>query len=359
MARAAQAVIDLSAIEDNFKLAKSLAPAAKAMAIIKADAYGHGAVQVAKRLEPFTEAFGVACIEEALEIRESGVNSPILLLEGFFSADELPIIAKNNFWSALHSVFQVEIIRQAKLSKPINIWLKVDSGMHRLGLTADEARDVYQQLLAIDNVADIVLMSHMACADELDSEMSARQIALFDSAVEEMGVEHSLANSPSILSNTQSHRQWFRSGLMIYGASPFDCSQQYADQLRPAMNFVSEVIALAQVPDSEAVGYAASYVCDGVRSIATIAIGYADGYDRHIGNGSPIIVAGQRAKIAGRVSMDMITVDVTGLSDIEVGSKVELWGEQLSVNEMAVCATTIPYTLFTGVTKRVPRKYIN
>ena len=125
------------------------------------------------------------------------------------------------------------------------------------------------------------------------------------------------------------------------------------------MHFVTEVIALAQVPDGEAVGYAASYVCEGVRSIATIAIGYADGYDRHIGNGSPIIVAGQRAKIAGRVSMDMITVDVTGLSDIEVGSKVELWGEQLSVNEMAVCATTIPYTLFTGVTKRVPRKYIN
>jgi alanine racemase len=314
---------------------------------------------VTKRLEPIADAFGVACIEEALEIRNSGVKTPILLLEGFFSADELPIISENNFWCALHSVFQVDLIRQAELSVPINVWPKVDSGMHRLGLTADEAVEVYQQLKTLDNVADIVLMSHMACADELDSSMSTQQIAFFDAVAKDMNVEHSLANSPSILSNPDSHRQWIRSGLMMYGASPFGCPQEFADQLKPAMCFSTQVIALKNVADNGAVGYAASYVCEGVRSIATIAIGYADGYDRHIGNGSPIIVAGQRAFIAGRVSMDMVTVDVTGLQDVRIGSEVELWGSQLNVNEVAQCATTIPYTLFTGVTKRVPRKYIN
>ena len=231
--------------------------------------------------------------------------------------------------------------------------------MHRLGLTDDEAIEVYQQLKTLDNVADIVLMSHMACADELDSSMSTQQIAFFDAVAKDMDVEHSLANSPSILSNPDSHRQWIRSGLMMYGASPFDCPQEFADQLKPAMRFSTQVIALKNVADNGTVGYAASYVCEGIRSIATIAIGYADGYDRHIGNGSPIIVAGQRALIAGRVSMDMVTVDVTGLQDVSIGSEVELWGTQLNVNEVAQCAATIPYTLFTGVTKRVPRKYIN
>ncbi|MEH6443015.1 MAG: alanine racemase [Oceanospirillaceae bacterium] len=359
MARAAQAVVDLAAIESNFKLAKSLAKEAKAVAIIKADAYGHGAVQVAKKLEPLADAFGVACIEEALELREAGVKAPILLLEGFFSADELPIISENNFWIALHSVFQVDLIRQASLIKPINVWPKVDSGMHRLGLTADQARDVYQQLIDMDNVADIVWMSHMACADEPGNDMSAQQIAFFDLAVDGLEAEQSLANSPSILSIKDAHRQWIRSGLMLYGASPFEESQEFTDQLKPAMTFKTEVIALKEVASDGAVGYAASYVCDGAREIATIAIGYADGYDRHIPNGSPIIVAGQRAKIAGRVSMDMVTVDVTGLKDIQVGSEVEMWGTQLSVNEVAVAALTIPYTLFTGVTKRVPRKYLN
>ena len=359
MARAAQAVIDLSAIEDNFKLAKSLAKGAKAIAIVKADAYGHGAIVVAQRLQPLVSAFGVACIEEALELRENGISAPILLLEGFFSADELPVIAENGFWTALHSTFQVQLIRDAKLSKPINVWPKLDSGMHRLGLDGSEIQSVYQQLTAMDNVAEIVIMSHMACADELDNDMSKRQIEYFDQAVAGLDAEQSLANSPSILAIETSHRQWVRCGLMMYGASPFAQAQENADQLKPAMSFSTEVIAIREVALNESVGYAASFVCDQARTIATIAIGYADGYDRHIANGSPIIVAGQRAKIAGRISMDMVSVDVTGLVDVKIGSKVELWGKNLPVGEVANAAATIPYTLFTGVSKRVPRVYVN
>ncbi len=357
MARAAKAKINLSAIEHNFKLAKSLASESKAIAIIKADAYGHGAVAVAKKLEDAADAFGVACIEEALELREAGIIKPVLLLEGFFSPDELPIIAENNFWTALHSEFQVDQIRQAKLSCAINVWPKIDSGMHRLGLPLESAKAIYHELKAMDNVADVVFMSHMACADELDNDMSARQLACFDEAVAGIDADHSFANSPSILSNKKSHRQWIRAGLMMYGASPFEVPQEFAQQLKPAMTFTTEVIALREVAVNETVGYAASFKCDKARMIATIAIGYADGYDRHIGNGSPIIVAGQAAKIAGRVSMDMVTVDVTGLNDVAVGSVVELWGEQLNVVEVANAAATIPYTLFTGVTKRVPREY--
>jgi len=359
MARAAQAVIDLSAIEENFKLAQSLAKGAKAIAIVKADAYGHGAIAVAQRLQPIASAFGVACIEEALELRQNGISAPILLLEGFFSADELPIIADNGFWTAMHSVYQVQQIRDAKLSKPINVWPKLDSGMHRLGLNGAEIQDVYQQLAAMDNVAEIVLMSHMACADEIDNGMSKRQIEYFDQAVKGLDAEHSLANSPSILSIENSHRQWVRCGLMMYGASPFAQTQINADQLKPAMSFNTEVIAIREVAVNESVGYAASFVCDQPRTIATIAIGYADGYDRHIGSGSPVIVAGQLAEIAGRISMDMASVDVSGLVDIKIGSKVELWGANLAVTEVADAATTIPYTLFTGVSKRVPRVYKN
>jgi len=359
MARAAQAVVDLSAIEHNFRLAKLQAVDAKAIAIIKADAYGHGAIAVAQKLAPIADAFGVACIEEALELRAAGIDTPVLLLEGFFSADELPLIAQHNFWTALHSVFQVDLIRQAKLSMPINVWPKMDSGMHRLGLNATEIVDVYQQLQAMDNVNEIVLMSHMACADDLDSDMSVKQLAKFDEAVAGIDATHSFANSAAILSNPDAQRQWLRAGLMMYGASPFAHAHPLADQLKPAMCFTTQVIAMREVAAGGAVGYAASFVCDVPRTIATIAIGYADGYDRHIVNGSPIVVAGQLAKIAGRVSMDMVSVDVTGLSDIEIGSEVELWGNVLNVNEVAKAASTIPYTLFTGVTKRVPRRYID
>ncbi len=359
MGRAARAIIDLSAIEYNFELAKSLATKAQAMAIIKADAYGHGAVQVAQRLEPTASAFGVACIEEALELREAGIETPILLLEGFFTPDELPIIAENNFWTAVHSVFQVEQIKQATLSKPLNVWPKLDSGMHRLGLNCQEIVDVFDQLSNSENVDNIVLMSHMACADELDNKMSKDQIAFFDLAVKGLKVEHSLANSASILAITASHRQWVRSGLMLYGASPFDVPQQFATQLKPAMSFKTEVIALRQVAKNQTVGYGASFECQTSSTIATVAIGYADGYDRHIGSGAPVIVAGQRAKIAGRVSMDMVTVDVSALANVRIGSEVELWGNILPIAEIAKAADTIAYTLFTGITKRVPRIYVN
>lgn len=358
MGRATRAIIDLSAISHNYRLAKKLAPHSNAVAVIKADAYGHGAVPVALAMEPDVPAFGVACIEEAIELRAGGVKKPILLMEGFFTADELTVIAEHNFWTAVHRLEQISMLENAEMAAPVNVWLKLDSGMHRLGVNAADYRQAYERLRVCNNVADVVLMSHLACADELDKPHTMQQAAFFDQAVNGISAPHSIANSPATLAWPALHRDWIRPGLMLYGASPFEEAQANADKLLASMTLESEVIAIHDLQAGEAVGYAASYVCDKSTRVGTVAIGYGDGYSRYAGTGTPVIVNGQRTRIIGRVSMDMCAVDLTGLSDVDIGSKVELWGRQLSVNEVARHCGTIPYTLFTGVTKRVPRHYI-
>lgn len=358
MGRAARATIDLSAIRQNFNFATNLASSSKAIAVVKADAYGHGAVRVARALEADAAAFGVACIEEALELRAAGIKKPILLLEGFFTSDEISVIAEQNFWTAVHRIEQIEMIESAELNRSIDVWLKMDSGMHRLGVDASQYRAAYQRLKDCAAVNRVVLMSHLACADELNSSYTQNQVALFDRIVEGIDAEQSIANSPATLGWPQLHRDWIRPGLMLYGASPFDGSHEQADQLVSAMTLSSEIIAVHDVDAGEAVGYGASYVCDKPTRVGTVAIGYGDGYSRHAPSGTPVIVNGQRTRIIGRVSMDMCTVDLTGLVDVGVGSPVELWGNQLNINEVAQCCGTIPYTLLTGVTKRVPRIYL-
>lgn len=357
MGRATRAIIDLSAICQNYRLAKSLAPNSNVVAVIKADAYGHGAVRVALAMESEVPAFGVACIEEALELRAGGVKKPILLLEGFFTADELSLIAEHDFWTAIHRVEQITMLENAQIA-PVNVWLKLDSGMHRLGIDAKDYRQAYERLRVSKNVADVVLMSHLACADELDKPYTLQQAELFDQTVAGLDAKQSIANSPATLGWPALHRDWIRPGLMLYGASPFEEAQVNADKLMAAMTLESEVIAIHDLQAGEAVGYAASYVCDKNTRVGTVAIGYGDGYSRYAGTGTPVIVNGQRASIIGRVSMDMCAVDLTGLAGIDVGSKVELWGSQLSINDVARHCGTIPYTLFTGVTRRVPRHYI-
>ncbi len=358
MGRAARAIIDLSAIRQNFNLAASLASSSQAIAVVKADAYGHGAVRVAKALATQAPAFGVACIEEALELRAAGIEKPILLLEGFFSADEIPVIAEHNFWTAIHRLEQVEMIECAKLSTPIHVWLKMDSGMHRLGVDPKEYRVIYDRIKQCSGIEQVVLMSHLACADELESEHTHNQVAQFDRAVEGIDAPHSIANSPATLGWPQLHRDWIRPGLMLYGASPFEVEHSQAEKLAVAMSLCSEIIAIHDVDVGEAVGYGASFICDRPTRVGTVAIGYGDGYSRHAPTGTPVFVNGQKSRIIGRVSMDMCTVDLTGLSNVDVGAHVELWGAQLNVNEVAKYCGTIPYTLFTGVTRRVPRIYI-
>ena len=357
MGRAAQAVIHLSAIRDNYRLAKGLAPSAQAIAVVKADAYGHGSVEVARYLESEAVAFGVACIEEALELRTSGITKPILLLEGFFTEDELAVVSANNFWTAVHRPEQITWIERAELTHPLNIWLKMDSGMHRLGMAPETYAAEFKRLKASPNVESVVLMSHLACADELESAYTYQQVAAFDQAVAGLDAPHSIANSPATLGWPLLHRDWIRPGLMLYGASPFEGTQENADQLAPAMTLQSEVIAIREISAGDAVGYGASFRADKQMRVGTVAMGYGDGYPRHAVTGTPVMVNGQRTHIIGRVSMDMCGVDLTNIADADVGATVEFWGTNLAVEEVAKHCGTIPYTLLTCVTKRVPRVY--
>jgi alanine racemase len=358
MARAATATIHLDAIRHNYRLAKSVAPEQRALAIIKANAYGHGAVDVAQALSTEADGFGVACIEEAIELVEAGITLPILLLEGFFSPDELDYISKHNLWCAVHSLDQIDIIANATLTKPITIWLKMDSGMHRLGVAPQDYKAAFEKLMALPQVADVVLMSHFSSADEPDLKVTAEQIRLFDTATSTLNAAISLANSAGTLAHAESRRDWQRPGIMLYGATPFDQAQALADQLKPAMTLSSEIIAIRDLQPGDSVGYSCTWTCKRPTRVGTVAMGYADGYPRHAKNGTPVQVNGHKSQIIGRVSMDMLSVDLTDIPDAQVGSYVELWGENVLASEVATYCDTIPYTLFTGITRRVHKKYI-
>ncbi len=359
MSRAAKITIDLDAVRHNFRLARSLNPTGNAAAIIKANGYGHGAVAIAQALEAEADAFGVACIEEAVELVEAGISKPVLLLEGFFEANELDYISEHGLWTAIHSLQQIEVLAEAQLSKPVNVWLKMDSGMHRLGVAPADYQQAYQRLRGLDNVADIVLMSHFASADDLAVSTTVEQLARFDQHTAGIDAPISLANSAGVLAWGDARRDWLRPGLMLYGATPFEVAQENADKLIPAMTLTSEVIAVRDVPVGECVGYSGTWCADKPARVGTVALGYADGYPRHAVTGTPVMINGQRSQIIGRVSMDMLAVDLTDIADAAVGTEVEFWGKQLPAAEIATYCGTIPYTLFTGITRRVHKVYIN
>ncbi|MBM96188.1 MAG: alanine racemase [Oceanospirillaceae bacterium] len=360
MSRPAVARVHLEHIVDNFQLATSLCPeSGQALAVIKADAYGHGAVRVAQALEPHVPAFAVACIEEALELRQGGIQKPILLLEGFFTADELPVIAEQGFWTAVHRPEQLAHIREAALPVPLNVWIKIDSGMHRLGFDPEVAGNVVRQAQSMPEIGNIVVMSHFANAD-LDAPAGINpntQVDRLLAAVEGLDVDFSLANSAALLAHPFARQQWQRPGIMLYGASPLETDNADSSRLKPGMTLESAVIATRWVQPGESVGYGSRFVADKPTRVGTVAIGYADGYPRQAVDGTPLAVDGQRTRLIGRVSMDMITVDLTDIDGADVGSKVELWGEQIDANDVAAHCDTIAYHLFTGVTRRVPRVY--
>ena len=357
MSRQARALINLDAIRNNYRLARSQSPDSQAVAIVKANAYGHGAVPVAQALEAEAEAFGVACIEEALELRRGGIKAPILLLEGVFQSEELLQCIELNFWTAVHSEFQIDDIAALPENAGLTVWLKMDSGMHRLGILPENYEAAYRRLEALPQVQDVVLMSHFACADDLDDPCTVAQVARFKQATANIDAPVSLANSPATLGWPDAHQDILRPGLMLYGASPYEVDHPQAAKLQPAMTLLSEVIAVREIPAGESVGYAASWTAEKTTRVGTVAMGYGDGFPRHARSGTPVMIDGQRSCIIGRVSMDMITVDLTDLPEATVGSTVEFFGENVSVNEVAVCADTIPYTMMTCLTPRIPRIY--
>ncbi|MBA1204063.1 alanine racemase [Pseudomonas capeferrum] len=353
--RPARALIDLQALRHNYRFARELS-GAKALAVVKADAYGHGAVRCALALESEADGFAVACIEEALALRAAGIKAPVLLLEGFFEANELPLIIEHDLWCVVHSLWQVEAIERAQLHKPLTVWLKLDTGMHRVGLHPKDYQPGYQRLLASGKVARIVLMSHFARADELDADATENQLAVFEEARQGLVAECSLRNSPALLGWPQVPSDWVRPGIMLYGATPFEVPQAQADHLQPVMTLQSRVISVRELPAGEPVGYGAKFVGQRPTRVGVVAMGYADGYPRHAPTGTPVMVAGKRSHLIGRVSMDMLCIDLTEVPGADIGSPVELWGKQILASDVALQAETIPYEMFCNL-KRVPLDY--
>lgn len=352
MSRPTVAHIRLPAFLHNYRLSKALS-GGKSLAVIKANAYGHGAVQCAQAIQHEADGFAVSTLEEAVQLRDAGIRNPILLLEGFFDAAELPQIVALDCWVVIHARWQVEALTKTVLPRPLHVWLKMDSGMHRLGFSPEAFLSTYQQLSAHPNVSNIIAMTHFANADNLASKHTEQQVAQFNEAVETLPIQAvSLANSAAILRKPPmlnvSH--WVRPGIMLYGANPL-WTQQATPELLPVMQLTSKIIAVQQVKAGVPIGYGSIFTATRDTKIGVVACGYADGYPRTAIN-APVAVNGVMTKVVGRVSMDMLFVDVTDIPSAGVGVTVELWGDRVSANLVAAAANTIAYELFCNV-KRV------
>lgn len=368
MSRPTIAHIRLDAFRHNYRIAKQL-HAGFALAVIKANAYGHGAVQCAKGIANEADGFAVACLEEALQLRQAGIKNPVLLLEGFFEVAELPEIVAHDLWIVVHAEWQLKVLLKTKLAKPLHIWLKLDTGMHRVGFSPSDYVGAFAKLVNHKNVAKIVHMSHFANADYLNSGHTEQQIAVFQQTVHQLGavnhaLEASLANSAAILAWPQTRANWSRPGIMLYGANPLGAvvqnqadSKRLAGQiLQPVMRLMSRIISIRTISKGESIGYGSIFTAERDTKVGVVACGYADGYPRlATGEGkvaSPVAVDGKLTQLIGRVSMDMLFVDLTDLPMVAIGSQVELWGDQISVNDVAKAAETVSYELFCNV-KRV------
>jgi len=358
MARKCTASINLNAIKKNYLYAKSLAPNSKAIAIIKADAYGHGAIKVAKELSEVADAYGVACIDEAIELLSSGIDrTPIILLEGIFEKSELVLVAKHGLIVTVCNSKQLQWLIDADLKQPIDVFVKYDSGMGRLGFQEGSFIQAINLLEESKNVGEIILMTHFSSADEPESTLTTKQIRNFNNTLYAEKYLGSLANSAAILHWSESHRDYVRPGIMLYGSSPFS-DAKYQKKLIPAMTLSSVLISIKNLKKGQGVGYGARFICPHDMQIGVVAIGYADGYSRHAKDGTPVYINGTRSKVVGRVSMDMTTIDLTGVQNPKIGDRVELFGDNISINEVAKYCNTISYEILSKITKRVYKAYI-
>jgi len=351
MYRPTKAYIHLPALRHNLSVVKSIAPQSKVLAVIKANGYGHGITRVAHHLSS-ADGFGVASIDEAMVLRQKGFLHRILLLEGLFSEAELALVYQHRLDLVVHSHHQLEWLLDSPFDSQINVWVKFDTGMHRLGFHPDDVSWVMQQLQQSNKAFHIHLMSHLASADE-SASFTEKQISKFDVLSQPYNYPKSLANSAGLQSYPLTHNDWVRPGIMLYGAGLCE-AEKYT--LQPVMTLVSEITALKWVPKGDYVGYGNSWKAPRDTFVGIVAIGYGDGYPRHAPTGTPVLINGHRVPLIGRVSMDMICVDVTDLAvDIDIGTSVVLWGDaKLTVDEIAEYSTTIGYELLCGITQRVP-----
>lgn len=351
--RPARALIDCSALRHNYRLARNR-HGGRALAVVKANAYGHGAVPCARALADEADGFAVAFVDEALELRSAGILQPILVLEGVFEPAEVDDAMRHDLWLVVHHDAQIRMLETCSATRRLQVWLKLNSGMNRAGFSAAALDAAWQRLRASGAVGDIVLISHLACADEPSSDATMRQIEYFDAATAHLPGARSLANSAGVLAWPAAHRDWARPGILLYGADPMPAGDS---DLRAVMTLESTIIAVRELEAGAALGYGGRFVAAHRMRIGLVAMGYADGYPRAVADGTPVVVDGRASRIIGRVSMDMLTVDLSELPGAGIGSKVELWGPQLSVNVVAHAAGTISYELLCGV-QRVRFEYL-
>jgi alanine racemase len=348
-----RAVVDAAALRHNLRQVRRVATDSRVMAVIKANAYGHGLVPAAKALAE-ADGFAVARLEEGLALRAAGLANRILLLEGVFGPDQLAIAAQANFELMVHSPEQLQLLDGLEGTAAVATWIKVDSGMNRLGFRPEDFAQAYTRLRANPHVhAAPTLATHLASADERRDPKTVAQLDAFAAATAGLPGARSIANSAGVLAWPAARADWVRPGLMLYGVTPFleGCGVELG--LRPAMTLRTEVIAVKQVKAGETVGYGGAWIAPRDTRMAVVAAGYGDGYPRSVATGAPVQVGSHRAPLIGRVSMDMITVDVTELPGVSVGDPVVLWGSDIPVEEIAACAGRIPWDLLCGVSQRV------
>lgn len=352
----AWAEIDLSALRHNLHCVRELAPHSRVIAMIKADAYGHGLLPVARCLAPLADKLGVARLEEALALREAGIDCPLLLMGTLLDDDALALCARHGIALAVHSLDLARQIARLSLPGPLELWLKLDTGMNRLGLTADELLQARALLAEKQPQATLRLMTHFSSADDLDSTATTGQLERFNAIAKRFPqLETSLANSAGVIAWPASHRDWVRPGIMLYGDNPTALARPH---LKPVMRLKSRVLAIKAVAAGDSVGYNALWTASAAGQIAAIGIGYGDGYPRQLGNGTPVEINGELLPLVGRISMDICSVDISrARQPVQVGDEVTLWGGRPGTADIATRAGTISYHLYTGVTRRVPRVY--
>ncbi len=353
-----RAIVDTSALRSNLRQLKARAPGSRVMAVVKANAYGHGLALAARAL-PEADAFAVARLDEAMELREAGVQQAIVLLEGVFGAEQLEEAARQQLEIVVHDPAQIALLERQVGEHRFTLWLKVDTGMNRLGFRTEEFPQALDRVRALRVApAEIRVMTHLARADERDCPMTQGQLARFDALTAHLGLARSIGNSAGILGWEGARGEWVRPGLALYGISPFPQESSAGFGLIPVMTLVSTVVTVRRVPRGETVGYGGAWTAARDSRVAIVAGGYGDGLLRSLPTGAPGLVNGRRAPLIGRVAMDMIAVDVSDLPEVEVGTRCVLWGRGLEVTEIAASAGTVPYELLCGVRARVPREAI-
>ncbi len=353
MSRATTATIHIEALRHNLSKVRALAPHSKVMAVVKADGYGHGLERVARALEG-ADAFGVAALSDAERLRAIGLSQRIVLLSGIDDAADLSALRRLGVDTVVHHDSQLALLQQDTETGPIRVWLKLDTGMHRLGFAPERAETIFTQLKMMPNVhSDITLMTHFASSDEFDGQQTASQLKVFDDTSLHLSGLHSLSNSAAILGWPGAHQDWVRAGGALYGLSVVDDKTGADFGLMPAMSLSTKLIAINHINKGERIGYSATWQCPEDMPVGVAAIGYGDGYPRHAAAGTPVLIKGVRVPIIGRVSMDLMTLDLRGIPDAKVGDDVLLWGPELPVEIIAQAAGSISYELTCSITRRV------